>query len=417
MLRYDLQALAVIQASMRNADTSRYVTTVKEVHMSSLCERTPLFATAMLLALSACAGSQTSVPSGAPITPAMQAFDARSGVAAPDDTTSILKKLVKDVVIGSTVDSSNGDQGPRAISVATSSKGVIKAGQVLVCNFDDKSGTAGEGTTIELLDPKPGSKATTFTQSSELAGCDGDAFTHAGDVYGAAFTAADLVEIDSSGKITKTYKGALFKEPFDDTFATAAASLAPAYVYSTDAELGTIVSTQTGFYGDGLATQVINGFAVNKGSAGTALGPSGPQYNKKVDTLYAVDGVTNTLVEFDHASNLLETDEITVESGGTKFKCKHADVTCGKLIKSGSPLDKPMAMTLLPNGNLIIANTGGTANTLVEITTTGQVLDTKVIDKSSTQGVFGLYAIGTTDANTALYYTDTNDNNLHELEQ
>jgi hypothetical protein len=71
---------------------------------------------------------------------------------------------------------------------------------------------------------------------------------------------------------------------------------------------------------------------------------------------------------------------------------------------------------MLPNGNLVVANSVG--NKLVEIdVSTGKVLATKVVDTSKTQGVFALHAIGTKDTNTALYYTDTNDNNLHELEQ
>ena len=74
-----------------------------------------------------------------------------------------------------------------------------------------------------------------------------------------------------------------------------------------------------------------------------------------------------------------------------------------------------MAAALLPNGNLIVANTGGTANTLVELTPQGQVLDTKVIDTSSTQGVFGLAARGKGDSDTVLFYTDTNSNSVHEL--
>ena len=71
-------------------------------------------------------------------------------------------------------------------------------------------------------------------------------------------------------------------------------------------------------------------------------------------------------------------------------------------------------MTLLPNGNLIVANSAG-GNTLVEITPTGKVLDTKVVDTSPTQGIFGVRASGTNDGNTVLYYTDTNDDSLHEL--
>ena len=107
-----------------------------------------------------------------------------------------------------------------------------------------------------------------------------------------------------------------------------------------------------------------------------------------------------------------------MQKGGKTFKCKFPKTTCGTLVKAGSPLAAPVAMTILPNGNLIVANTGGSSpNTLVEMTPTGQILDTKVIDKSTTPGIFALYATGTNDNDTALYFTDTNSNNLQELEQ
>ena len=73
-------------------------------------------------------------------------------------------------------------------------------------------------------------------------------------------------------------------------------------------------------------------------------------------------------------------------------------------------------MTRLPNGNLIVANTKG-GNTLVELTPAGQVLDKKVVDKSKTAGIFALQATGKNDSDTVLFYTDTNTNTLHELEQ
>jgi hypothetical protein len=140
------------------------------------------------------------------------------------------------------------------------------------------------------------------------------------------------------------------------------------------------------------------------------------QYNPSIDTLYIVDGVTNTLVAFSNASKLLDKDEIVVGSSGKTFQCKYPKTTCGSLVYSGSPLNAPMASALLPNGNLVVANTQGTANTLVELTPAGQVLDTEVVDSGSTQGVFGLVAGGTKDSNTVLYYTDTNSNSVHELE-
>jgi hypothetical protein len=140
------------------------------------------------------------------------------------------------------------------------------------------------------------------------------------------------------------------------------------------------------------------------------------QYDSGLDTLYIVDGVTNTIVAFSNSSKLLDKDEIIVKPGGKRFECKYPKTTCATLVYSGPPLDAPMASALLPNGNLIVANTQGTANTLVELTPAGQVLDTEVVDTSSTQGVFGLVAGGTKDSNTVLFYTDTNTNTVHELE-
>jgi hypothetical protein len=169
-------------------------------------------------------------------------------------------------------------------------------------------------------------------------------------------------------------------------------------------------------------TQVITGFGINKGSGWSVLGPSGIQYNGTRtgnlcnDTLYIVDGVNNTVVAVSNASNLLQKDEIVVQPGGKKFKCAHPKATCATLVYSGSPLNAPVASALLPNGNLIVANSQG-GNKLVELTPTGKVLGTKAIDKSTIAHVFGLLATGTSDSNTVLFYTDTKTNTLRELEQ
>jgi hypothetical protein len=100
-----------------------------------------------------------------------------------------LKKLTKDVEIGSTVDRKNGDMGPRAISLVRSTFG-LKKGQMLVCNFDDSAGTAGKGTTIEVFDPHPHSTPVTFTQNAKVEGCDGDAVTAANQVFGTGLPAS-----------------------------------------------------------------------------------------------------------------------------------------------------------------------------------------------------------------------------------
>jgi hypothetical protein len=384
--------------------------------MPTFNERVLVLIAGTLFAASACGGN-SSVP-----TYTSQIAAPRAGSIVPNDTTSILKKLTQDVEIGSTVDAKNGDKGPRAVSLVRSTF-VLKQGQLLVCNFDDASGTAGKGSTIEVLNPKPNSKPVTFTQSTKVAGCDGDAVTEANQVWGSGMLSGLVSHFDQTGSLKKSFSSDI-QAPLADADAFCGLPYAPEDVYVSNSKVGSIVklafTSVTG--GRTKITEVITGFGVNKGSGWSVLGPSGIQYDSHRtgslcnDTLYIVDGVDNTVVAVSNASNLLEKDEIVVQPGGKTFKCVHPQSTCAKLVHSGSPLNAPVASALLPNGNLIVANTKG-GNTLVELTPTGQVLATKTIDTSKTADVFGLVATGTSDSDTALFYTDTKTNTLHELKQ
>ena len=104
--------------------------------------RLALVAAAAVLAASACNGNNA-LPSGQAAAASSAAQVAQQSVASPVDTTSILKKLTKDVVIGTTVDPTNGDQGPHSLSIVTTSYGLLSKGQLVVCNFEDKTGAAG----------------------------------------------------------------------------------------------------------------------------------------------------------------------------------------------------------------------------------------------------------------------------------
>jgi hypothetical protein len=379
-----------------------------------------LVAGALLTVAAACNGGgngNASLPAIAP-----QALSGIEPLHKRDDDTSILKKLTKDVVIGSTVDPKNGDKGPHGISVVTTSYGELKKGQVLVCNFENKAGDAGDGTTVEQLDPAPGSKPVEFAQNAKFEGCAGLSISPASeDVYVAGYTSGLVAQITPKGKLGKTW-GKPLVHPFSviDAACVGGASecgYSAEYVYVTDVDTGDIVSFSVNDYGNKKEVGVISGFAVNGKSGWGALGPSGLAFTSaKKGTLFAVDGPDDTAVSFNDVTELLVPNEVVVQKGGKKFTCLYPKTSCGTLIYAGSPLDSPIPMALLPNGNLISANAAG-GNTLVEMTPAGKVLDTKVVDTDKTPGIYGLYAIGTTDSNTALYYTDTNDNDLHELEQ
>jgi hypothetical protein len=377
-----------------------------------------------LLAATACGGKGT-VPSGVPgaVNPASQFPSIASGVnsgfesLADTDTTSILKKIKKDIVIGATVDPTNADRGGHGLSVVKTSYGHLAKGMLVICNFDDKAGKPGAATTIDVLEPKHGAKAKTFARSGAIQGCAGNTITSTNGVVGAGFSSHLLARFSDKGKLAKTY-GTPYKAPFSTVDASNAQLYNAEYIFGGDAATGGIVSFSINRYGNQKRIQVGSGFAVNHKDGWAALGPSGLQYraNKpNADTLYIADGVDNTVVAFTSASSLLVPNEIVVKPGGKTFKCKYPRTTCGRLVHSGGPLNAPLAMALLPNGNLIVANAGD--NTLVELTPSGKVLATKVVDKSKKPGVFGLVAIGTNDSNTAIFFSDRNTNNVHELLQ
>ena len=370
----------------------------------SRCTRAVL-AIALLVTVPACGGR--AVP--ASIAPAT------SSSLRPADSTSILKKLTVQVTVGSTVDEQNGDRAPRAITIVPHTKQKLTKGQLLVCNFADASGSPGNGTTIEVLNPAPSSAPARFVQSDAIKGCDGNSITTAGYIFAAGLTSGKVIEYSANGAPIRTYRGAPVSAPFADVIAPPHEQFGPENVFFGTTR-GGLVSISTGFYGNGEALQVVKGFATGNGSQGT-IGPSAAQYDRTIDTLYVVDGVTDTVVAIAHASELLVKNEIVVEPGGLTFDCKHPNTTCASVVYSGSPLDAPLAATLLPNGNLIVSNTQGTANTLVELTPQGQILDTKVVDSSATQGIFGLAAGGTGDQNTVLFFTDANSDTVQELEQ
>ncbi|HEY3674729.1 MAG TPA: hypothetical protein VGK84_01925, partial [Candidatus Tumulicola sp.] len=92
-----------------------------------------------------------------------------SGMQPDAVATSVLKTLTMQTTIGSTVDPKNGDQAPYAIAYLTRAPyggGILKKGDLVVCNYADKTGAFGNGTTEEALTAKAGSKPVAFVQST-----------------------------------------------------------------------------------------------------------------------------------------------------------------------------------------------------------------------------------------------------------
>jgi len=363
--------------------------------------------TIAVLAIAGCMGRSNLLPGGS-----MTSVAAPAAHAAGEDDTSLLKLLKKQVVIGSTIDPKFGQLNPYGLTVATSTTGDFTAGDLAVCNFNAKKNVQGTGFTIVALHPKPGSKPLLVSSDKTLLGCAALALSPSDDIWASAFVANDVPIISPSGSSEGNIKGKPFDHPWGQVFA-APKSGSPVF-YVSDAGNGTIVRINLGskFTYDVIA----KGFAVNHGKPGSILAPSGLAYDPSGDALYIVDGTNDTVVALDNVTTI-KTGGVIVEKGGKTFKGPSAGDA--KLVYSGSPLNAPVSSALLPNGNLVIGNTGNPSgsNIMVEVTPSGKLLDTRNVDKGASGALFGIVATGTDDSNTKLYFNDDNDNNLQVLEK
>jgi hypothetical protein len=327
-----------------------------------------------------------------------------------DDRVSILNQLDEITTIGSTVDPMNGDQNPYGLDIARVSAGKFKAGDLVVCNFNDRANVQGTGTTIIALHPQPGSKPLHVARDHSLLGCPAIALAPDDTIWAAAFAANDNPIITSSGQLVSTLGNGPWHGPFGQAFSPHAGPFGVAAFYESNASNGSIVRiniTNTNFTFDTIAT----GFAVNHGKPGSILGPSGLQYEAKHDRLYIVDGASNTLVAFSGVSSI-PAGGIVVH--GKTFSGPFANRA--RLVFSGPPLNGPISSALLFDGHLVLGNTGDPngKNLMIEITPGGRVLAIKNVDTGPAAALFGMVAIGQ-GANIKLYFNDDNDNTVKVL--
>jgi hypothetical protein len=381
-----------------------------------------LYAAGLTLIVSACnaAGTNPGTPSTAP--GAVGGAGLSDGVQPAVDTTSVLKLLTKQEVIGSTVDPKNGDQNPYGLVYVSANpfgRSPLKKGDLVVCNFNDKNNVQGNGTTMEYMASTPGSTPTNFLQSSTIKGCASLVINNFGSTFTADSAKKNVSEWSPKPANLYTFTNHAIVTPWGTAYAPLGLGYPPGDgVFVGDAFTGGITRINLNGIGSqpSIVAGVIRGFPVNRGKPGTALGPSGMQYAKKGDILYVVDGQNNTLYAFSHAYRDLNLPkEIMIGKDGKTFtgpKAKDA-----RVVYSGSPLNGPISSALLPNGNLVIGNTldGSGTNLMVEIDTAGQVLATKNVDQGPGGAIFGMVAIGSNDANTQIFFNDDNANNVQHL--
>ncbi len=334
-----------------------------------------------------------------------------------DNDDSVLKVLDDQRTIGSTVDPVNGDQNPYGLDVAKVTAGKIRAGDLVICNFNNNNAGGniqGQGTSIVALHPTIGSTPTHITANEELKGCNALATAPNGNIWAAAFVDNDNPIVSPSGTLLTALDGGPWHHPFGQAFAPHPTPFGIASFYVTNAGDGSIVRVNIRpgkpFSFDVIAT----GFPVNHGAPGSILGPSGLQYDAKRDRLFIIDGANNAVYVLRHVSTICP-HGLSVDPNGTSFDGPFAHRA--RVVFIGPPLNGPISSAVLFDGHLAIGNTLDPTgkNLIVEITTHGKVLFVRNVDTGAAGAIFGMVATGTNIFNQKLYYNNDNDNTLRVL--
>jgi hypothetical protein len=335
----------------------------------------------------------------------------------------VLPTLKMETTIGSTLDPIEHGGNPYGLTMATATAGLITAGDLIVCNFNDgATNTQGMGTTVVGLQPTTGATPYRIAQSAQLLGCSALTSLPDGSLVATAGQANATVLVAPSGAISAPFSADTFAEPWSTIYATHSGD---EFVYVSNAMNGSIDrialngDTQSSF------TEIASGFSTNLGAPGSISAPAGLTYDASSDTLYVVDTNADRVVALANVS-AIGTDGVIVS--GANFS--GASAASATVIASGAPLNGPISGALLVNGDLVVGNTldpNGT-NLIVEISPSTGVVATMNVDTGAGGAIFGIVTVPITvttmgaygPINTqtdVIYFNDDNDNTVKELSQ
>ncbi|HEY6295665.1 MAG TPA: hypothetical protein VIX15_08375 [Streptosporangiaceae bacterium] len=351
------------------------------------------------LAATACSSTTTSstltTPSATP-------------TSAAQSATSFLGQIAGESQIASTVPA-NGDVNPYGVAAVPASAGLLRQGDILVSNFNDKANVQGTGTT--LVEVSTDGHATLFASISALPkgqACPGGIGlttaltilpggwvvvgslpTTRGGALPGLNPAGCLIVLNDQGHVAETITNGNIAGPWDLTVKSDASS---AELFVSNA-LGGNTATRDGVPVTGNCTVVrldltLSATAPPALTSTTVIGANFPWAANKAalvlaptglalaanGTLYVADTLTNSVSAIPQA--LTRTDSVTAAAS---------------TVSAGGALSAPLGMTLAPNGDLVVVN--GDNGNAVEITPAGRQLTTRTLVKNGAGDLFGIITI------------------------
>jgi len=340
---------------------------------------------------------------------------------------SVLASMNSITAIGSTLDPSEHGGNPYGLALATTTAGLLKAGDLVVCNFNDgATNTQGAGTTIVGLQPTAGATPYRIAQSATLQGCNALAILPDGSISASAYSSNQTALVTPTGTVGTPFAADTFHQPWGIAY-VAAQGASPAALYVANAD-GSIVRISLDGDTQTELTQIASGFC-GSGQPGAIFAPAGLTYDASIDTLYIVDTSSNSVVAFANVSSIGDAGIVvdgscasvsTPPTPAPTFSGPSA--SSARVIAHGAPFIAPISAALLADGDLIVGNgdvniaADQKPNLVVEISPVlpgGFVGQPVQLDTSGTPGaLFGIVATTDPQRGQLIYFNDDNTNSV-----
>lgn len=322
----------------------------------------------------------------------------------------------------------NGDVNPYGVAVVPRSMGRLRAGNILVSNFNSSANLQGTGTTIVQIAPNGTQSLFAQIDAAHLPGaCPGGvglttalAVLKSGwvivgslpttDGTSATAKAGCLLVLNSSGTVVETISNVGINGPWDMSaldFGSFAVLFVTNVLYGTVAANGSVVhggtvvrlvitSPITGkpFL---LAERVIGtGLPEKTDPAALVIGPTGVGLGRD-GTLYVADSVGNSIDAISQA--ITRTTSITPSD---------------HIVSANGALDDPLGLAIAPNGDILTTN--GNDGNLVETTPGGAQVGTVQLDDNGTPpGAGALFGLAIAPGRSGVYFVDDGTNTLNRF--
>jgi hypothetical protein len=321
----------------------------------------------------------------------------------------------------------NGDVNPYGVAVVGRSVGRLRAGDVLISNFNASSNLQGTGTTIVQISPS-GHRTTFATLSATTlpGSCPGGVgLTTAlgvlrsgwvivgslptSDGSSATAQAGCLIVLNSHGKAVETMAGGPINGPWD--MATVG-SRHGATLFVANVLNGTVAAGGATVDGGTVVRirltagsrrmphmtserVIARGFGEHSDPAALVVGPTGLALGRS-GTLYVADSAGNRVAAVPRA-----------------LTRRHA-VWMGRTVTKDGALNIPLGLIVAPNGDILTVNAGD--GRLLETTPGGHQIAVRWLDTSgSPAGSGALFGLALKPGQRAVYYVDDATNQLDLL--